>query len=159
MIDGVCGGIIEDGPRSYRCFALQGTPLTIGFIYNRQAAILSMPPPFPGASPKLTYLHRDLIGYLVADKSLCPFELGAHAPLERFEPYIFGDHPTCPKAADKFLPFAFIRSIQAWESSWPSLEENATCLTNPLPFNLHAKYFISAFIEFFQGISVFYPKW
>uniref|UniRef100_A0A914YVW8 VWFA domain-containing protein n=1 Tax=Panagrolaimus superbus TaxID=310955 RepID=A0A914YVW8_9BILA len=158
MIDGHCGGIIEDGPRAYRCFKIRGTPLTLAFVYNRQEAILSMPPPFPGAQPKLTYLHRDLIGYLIADKTLCPFEMGAYGPLERFEPFIFGDHQTCPKTADKFLAFAFLSAVQVWEKSWPSLEENATCLTQLLPFNLYPKYFISAFIQFFQGITVFYPK-
>uniref|UniRef100_A0AC35GLE2 VWFA domain-containing protein n=1 Tax=Panagrolaimus sp. PS1159 TaxID=55785 RepID=A0AC35GLE2_9BILA len=158
MIDGICKGIIEDGPRAYRCFKIQGTPLTLAFVYNRLETIISMPPPFPGARPKLTYLHRDLIGWLIADKTICPFELGAYGPLERFEPFIFGDHQSCPKPADKFLPFAFIRSIQEWEKSWPTLDENSTCLTNPLPFNLYPKYFISAFVQFFQGITVFYPK-
>lgn len=159
MIDKNCGKNVEDGGRIYRCQIVDGTPFIIGFVYDKRYSELSLIQENPKNPPKLIYVPKELVGYLIADKTLCPDELGAHSPLEKFEPFIFGDYPSCPKPKNQHLPFAFIRGIQTWDKSWPELEENSTCLTNPLPFNLFPKYFISTFVQFYQGITVLYPKW
>ena len=158
MIDGNCGSVIDDGSKLYRCFKIKGTPLSVGFIYSKRHAEISLNTA-SSEPPKLVYTPKELVGYLIAEKSLCPDELGAHAPLDRFEPFVFGDYPSCPKTQDKYFPFAFVKAVQTWDKSWPNLEENTTCLSSPLPFNLHPKYFVSTFVQFYQGITVLYPKW
>uniref|UniRef100_A0A7E4VW18 VWFA domain-containing protein n=1 Tax=Panagrellus redivivus TaxID=6233 RepID=A0A7E4VW18_PANRE len=158
MIDGICGETIDDGARSYKCSLIAGTPLAIGYVLDKRYSEVTMGPPSPGIQPVLTYTPHDMVEYLIADNTLCHEELSANNSNERFEPFIYGRYKTCPKTAEKYLPFAFIRSVLEWHRSWPALEDNATCETTALPHKMYAKYFISTFVQFFQGITAVYPK-
>lgn len=90
---------------------------------------------------------------------VCPDSLSAVAPLERLDAFAFGEHARCAGESERRAIFALLKALNEWSNQWPELQENATCLTNPLPDDLSPIYFADSFVRLEPGITVFYPKW
>uniref|UniRef100_F1KV83 Voltage-dependent calcium channel subunit alpha-2/delta-2 n=1 Tax=Ascaris suum TaxID=6253 RepID=F1KV83_ASCSU len=151
MIDRNCSNApLLDGDREYRCRSVEGTPLTIGFVVftDRSDTILKSDVPRPKNPQKA------LVGHYVPKRGLCRGDLDHVDMTERFNAFLEADK--CEM--DTRLPYALAAALNQWTESWPDLEENATCATNPLPENFDPLYHIASFVNTFNHITAFYPK-
>ncbi|VDM42948.1 unnamed protein product [Toxocara canis] len=152
MIDRNCRSApLLDGDREYWCRSVEGTPLTIGFVVfrDRSETILNS----DVSRPKVP--NKALVGHYVPKRGLCRGDLDHVDMTERFNAFLEADK--CEM--DTRLPYALAATLNDWTESWPDLEENATCATNPLPENFDPLYHITSFVNTFNHITAFYPKW
>ncbi|KHN79498.1 Voltage-dependent calcium channel subunit alpha-2/delta-2 [Toxocara canis] len=151
MIDRNCRSApLLDGDREYWCRSVEGTPLTIGFVVfrDRSETILNS----DVSRPKVP--NKALVGHYVPKRGLCRGDLDHVDMTERFNAFLEADK--CEM--DTRLPYALAATLNDWTESWPDLEENATCATNPLPENFDPLYHITSFVNTFNHITAFYPK-
>lgn len=109
---------------------------------------------------RLVYEESELVSDWVRNPSLCSEFLSADDELERFEMLVdlAEKNADCLSSTHRSMLSAFGRSVADWRTSWPLLEDNMTCSTNPIPNEFHSAY-LTSFVEYAPGIVTFYPKW
>ncbi|VDK52809.1 unnamed protein product, partial [Gongylonema pulchrum] len=152
MIDRQCDGfMLSDGEKDYFCKAVDGTPLTIGFVSyrRRNETVLNASVQRP-VNPR-----KDLVGHYVPKRGLCRGDLDHVDMMQRFNAFL--ESKKCEM--DTRLPYALVASLNKWTESWPELAPNATCSNNPLPPGFDPLHHITSFVNTFNHITAFYPRW
>ena len=80
IVHGNCNSTIDDLERQYRCFRIEGTPLTLGFVFNKNRKILGLKDNFDRPEDITTKEELNSSPKLNAQKLAAFFEEQIHHP-------------------------------------------------------------------------------